>query len=238
MRLVFTRTKNISVGRSEMKMPRKLVCKRPGGRLICKSLVPAILGLLLVFETGHSVVPGPFFCPATGNYYEEVFIGERNWIESRNYAETLSYQGLPGHLVTIESEAEQACINAHAVQSDEAWIGGYQPPGSKEPAGNWRWVGGELITYNGFKDGEPDDNNDEDCLVNEAPLSPKNEAANGSPFGWNDKDCDRRDIEYAFVEFEAPQESVPTLSALGIIIFSLFVTISAIWVLKRRRITA
>jgi hypothetical protein len=43
-------------------------------------------------------------------------------------------------------------------------IGGYQPPGSPEPAGGWTWVTGELWSYSNWAGGQPDNAGGEDGL--------------------------------------------------------------------------
>ncbi|MEP7274673.1 MAG: C-type lectin domain-containing protein, partial [Acidobacteriota bacterium] len=53
-----------------------------------------------------------------------------------------------GYLATILSDAENTfvfnLVNDPAYWRDDLpfgpWIGGYQPPGSPEPAGGWTWV--------------------------------------------------------------------------------------------------
>ncbi len=35
------------------------------------------------------------------------------------------------------------------------WLGGFQSPGSLEPAGGWKWITGETWDYNNWASGEP-----------------------------------------------------------------------------------
>ena len=44
----------------------------------------------------------------------------------------------------------------------DAWIGGYQPSGSPEPAGNWTWVTGEPWTFSAWWPGEPNNSQGKD----------------------------------------------------------------------------
>lgn len=78
-----------------------------------------------------------------------------------------------GYLATVTSEAENAfilkLINKRKYWYylrdgfqemdfwDGPWIGGYQIPGSKEPAGGWRWVTRERFRYDDWHSTTPDD---------------------------------------------------------------------------------
>jgi hypothetical protein len=83
-----------------------------------------------------------------------------------------------GYLATITSAAENDFIFSlisgdpsfwyidGAGNGEGPWVGGYQPPGSPEPAGNWLWVTGEPFTYNNWSPGEPNNvGSGEDRLV-------------------------------------------------------------------------
>jgi len=74
-----------------------------------------------------------------------------------------------GHLVTIASEEENAFV--YGLVSGDAsfwyvdalnnglgpWLGGYQPAGSAEPDGGWRWVTDEPFDYDNWEPGQPDE---------------------------------------------------------------------------------
>lgn len=68
-----------------------------------------------------------------------------------------------GYLATITSKTENdfvfSLIEGPEFWSGLAgpWIGGYQPPGSPEPAGGWRWVTDEAFSYMNWHEptGEP-----------------------------------------------------------------------------------
>lgn len=98
-----------------------------------------------------------------GHYYELVTTLS-SWSQATVDAESRSYLGVNGYLASITSAAENNfLINTVApLASDgpqiQVWIGGYQPPGSPEPAGNWVWTSGEQWTYSNFAPGQP--NND------------------------------------------------------------------------------
>jgi formylglycine-generating enzyme required for sulfatase activity len=78
--------------------------------------------------------------------------GSFTWAEAKADAESRG-----GHLATITSEAEWLTI---AFQLGDAatkqfWIGGYQPSGSPEPDGGWKWVTGESFSWTSWAVGEP-----------------------------------------------------------------------------------
>ena len=65
-----------------------------------------------------------------------------------------------GHLATLTSPSESAAaynLVGIAATTRTAWIGLYQPPGSLEPAGGWRWVTNEASGYQNWKPGQPGD---------------------------------------------------------------------------------
>ena len=94
------------------------------------------------------------------------------WEDAKNAAQSLSYLGMKGHLVTITTQGESDFIfnnpNFHVVY----WIGGYQELGSAEPDQGWKWITGENIlppTEPGFSNwhsdtGEPNNAGEEDRL--------------------------------------------------------------------------
>ena len=96
------------------------------------------------------------------HYYELVLVSQyHTWDEARVSAESRTYMGLPGHLVTIHSAAENAFVlELVSGTSDEiptVWIGGFQPEGSSEPGGNWQWVTGEEWAYTNWDPPNPND---------------------------------------------------------------------------------
>jgi Ca2+-binding RTX toxin-like protein len=72
----------------------------------------------------------------------------------RDYANALATSE-HGHLAVIDSQSVNDFIHKLSGPFD-AWLGGYQPPGSPEPAGGWTWVTGEPMTYTNWNPGQPD----------------------------------------------------------------------------------
>jgi hypothetical protein len=75
---------------------------------------------------------------------------------------------LGGHLATITSQAENDFVfqlvddfQFWRFEFDRGfgpWLGGFQPPGSPEPAGNWQWVTGEPFDFVNWSSREPSNN--------------------------------------------------------------------------------
>jgi hypothetical protein len=120
----------------------------------------------------------------TGSCYEQVQDPGIPWTDAKTAAEALSYNGVHGHLATITSQAENDFITNNLRESTFGgyWIGGFQPPGSPEPAGNWQWVTGEPFVYTNWRPGEPNNvTGSEDNLVIDLP------APNEFAGFWNDE---------------------------------------------------
>lgn len=109
----------------------------------------------------------PIFNPANGHYYEALRIGAP-WTYARDDAASRSYLGLSGHLVTITSASENEFVygtvyptaftaSTSGTRLEWVWLGGFQLPGSIEPANGWSWVTGEAFDYSNWNLGQPSD---------------------------------------------------------------------------------
>lgn len=94
------------------------------------------------------------------HFYEVVRVPSGiNWYQANNSAMLSG-----GHLATITSAAENSFVYSILDYNTDfigewdwgTWLGGYQPAGSPEPSGGWRWVTGEPFTYTNWKPGNPD----------------------------------------------------------------------------------
>ena len=117
--------------------------------------------LAQTLSTDNEDIVDPVQWSGNEHYYELVSVSQHHtWDEARSAAESRTYMGLPGHLVTIQSAAENSFV-LQLVQSQSSsssiWIGGFQPSGSSEPIDNWTWVTGEPWEYNNWDSGSPDD---------------------------------------------------------------------------------
>lgn len=91
------------------------------------------------------------------------------WQESNAVANTLSYNGLSGHLATVTSYEEIMFLStpiflgaSYSLYGDLIFLGGYQTPtGQPEdtignsPSDNWAWVTGEVWSYTNWAWGDP-----------------------------------------------------------------------------------
>jgi hypothetical protein len=130
----------------------------------------ALSGLLTPLNTSWAQTT---FNAANGHYYRLVRT-ESTWDEARVAAANESLLGFRGHLATITSAQEQSFIQSafdtfsppFVPMGEGVWLGGFQPAGSPEPAGNWQWVTGEPFVYiNWQPGGEPSDFFDDEDLL-------------------------------------------------------------------------
>ncbi len=119
--------------------------------------------LVMLLAAANCVTAGHLFAApiynfSNGHYYEAVFQANPvTWPTAKALAEASTYLGLSGHLATITSADENAWLVANLGSGMEAYafLGGFQPPGSLEPAGGWQWVTGEAWLYTNWLGGEP-----------------------------------------------------------------------------------
>ena len=108
--------------------------------------------------------------------------GSFTWPEAKANAEARG-----GHLVTITSADEWTRIVAQlgASARNLAWIGAWQPGGSPEPGGGWRWVTGELFVYQSWASREPNNQGNENAIqINQAGLGTWNDENGGNRYGY------------------------------------------------------
>jgi hypothetical protein len=121
-----------------------------------------------------------------------------NWEDAKTAAESLSFQGVNGHLATITSQEENDFIVNNLGGPDAVsyhWLGGFQPPGSVEPDGGWQWITGEPFVFKNWALGEPNDTGgNEDAIAFHRPSLPSL---------WNDLPNNARPRGY-IVEFPSP----------------------------------
>lgn len=156
-----------------------------------------LLAGCLLFSSAALAVPT--VNPGNGNAYEVVSTTSMNFDQARAYAESLYYQGAPGHLVSITSAEEQAFVTSLG-PPQTAWIGGFQADNTVEPAAGWTWITGEDWDYTNWAPSEPNDAGGvEDC------------AHWWTNNGWNDINCSSA-YTTMVVEWELDLRPVPTTS--------------------------
>ena len=167
------------------------------------------------------------------NHWYDVIIGVTTWDAANTAAQTLTYNGMQGHLATLTSLEEDTFVSDEFNFSlpdinDPAplnlWLGGYQigePDPSDEPSGNWTWVTGETWSFTHWLSNEPNDNGgSEDHLTYY------------NYYGWNDRHGGDTQQGY-IIEYE-PAAAIPTLNEWGMIISSCLLALAAWTVLRRR----
>src|SRR5262249_7704904 len=119
----------------------------------CGRLLGAIAVLLLPVVVQAST----FTYSVNGHTYDLVSAGGSISWEAAN----VDAIDMGVYLATLTSAGEENFVwsNTSAVLGDVfgnvAWIGGYQPAGSVEPAGGWTWVTNETWSYTNWESGEP-----------------------------------------------------------------------------------
>jgi hypothetical protein len=127
---------------------------------LMKSLGVTVLALIL---TDGIAGAAPVQWSGNGHYYEAIYVPAGiSWRAAYD-----SCQAHSGYLATLTSSAEHAFV--YGLVSGRAelwyidgsgngigpWLGGFQPPGSGEPGGGWRWVSDEPWVYTAWSPGEP-----------------------------------------------------------------------------------
>ncbi len=173
-------------------------------------------------------VERPTLNPENGHYYWTCFGVDSNnrvlsWQAAQGAAASMSFLGVPGHLVTITSAEENEFLeqsggrDGGGGQRPEGWIGA----SDAEVEGEWRWVvgpeAGQLFWLGGpdgtavtFADwdpvtGEPNDQSGEDYAM----MGWRNK-------NWNDlPEFDATWHRQFVVEFSVPEPSSYVLIAIG-----------------------
>jgi len=147
---------------------------------IVRSTVESTLVIALLFGLApRTCAQSPVWNPATGHYYQAVQ-GVLSWAGAKITAESTTYLGMSGHLVTIADDAEDNWVyyTLKGGTLGDYWIGLWQDPndsGYSEPSGGWKWVTPEPFTYSHWHSGEPNNAG-----------GAENYGGYWSGFSWND----------------------------------------------------
>jgi hypothetical protein len=85
-----------------------------------------------------------------GHWYQRVARESRSWSTLREFAVESG-----GHLATLTSPPEKTFLVNNVLAGNFCFIGGFQLSTGSEPAGDWRWVTGEAVTWTNWAVGEP-----------------------------------------------------------------------------------
>jgi hypothetical protein len=146
-------------------------------KLASTSFVAATVFCLVSAAVLALPVEWPVASGGNGHFYELV-AGGASWTGAKTAAETRTYGGVSGHLVTYSSAAEDQWVCQTLAPSTACWVGLHQAGGSPEPAGGWSWVTGEPVSYTNWWPGEP---NNSSAGENSAAIN-----TFGTGYLWND----------------------------------------------------
>lgn len=144
------------------------------------------------------------YYPGNGHVYEVITVDEGvNWFEADTLAQARTFNGAPGYLATITSQAENDYITGRL--SGDGWFGASDDAAE----GDWRWVsgpesgdqfwsglsasnGGQSVdgAFSNWAPSEPNDSGSEDCAQ-----------FYGSGTGWNDLNCTSNALGSYVVEY-------------------------------------
>ncbi len=139
--------------------------RRIFGLLILVGLSTPAFGAPVVWDTQVG---------GNGNAYQIIRARYITWDRANTIAQSLTFQGVQGHLATIASAEENTFVNDLRRRSlkrgrwfrrgpTEVWLGGFQSPSAQSAIDGWQWVngGGNIpgtnggATYTNWAPGEP-----------------------------------------------------------------------------------
>lgn len=139
------------------------------------------------------------------DHWYAILAPDSDWEGALKATEMLSHQGMPGHLASISSEAENSFIIEKVIRdynafttNDQYWIGGSRINKS------WQWLTGEPMDYTNWAPGEPNKHGLENALAIYGPFCPTNKGR--STGKWNNAPSNSKNNPLAcvlsIIEFE------------------------------------
>lgn len=124
-----------------------------------------ITGFLLTSMAGtSSAIPVQWIGAGSNGHWYDVVISNDSWTAANVAATTAGLAPGASYLATVTSAGEQTFIASlltpyfNVNGSAGFKLGGYQPAGSPEPGGGWKWVTAEAWSYTNWAGGEPNNN--------------------------------------------------------------------------------
>jgi len=127
----------------------------------CFVLAVLLVTLLAVPALSYEIVQNH----ANGHWYEPVLANGISWESAEAQAESKG-----GYLACANTQSENSFLYGLVQNRPEFWVfhppsgnycgpwlGGYQPTGSVEPLGDWRWIDGSPMSFTNWAPNEPND---------------------------------------------------------------------------------
>ena len=182
-----------------------------------------LTGLVLAATLTTTASAAPVYSALTGSYYDYVNQDQLTgmhrgwtWLEAKADAESRTYLGRQGHLVTLTSQAEEQILRDNwwaDILYGQPHIGAFRTPNSNPDTG-WQWVTGETFAYTNWREGEPNNAGQGELYLHYQSTNVASTTQFGT-WGWNDM---LNEVRPYFIEYSAPPVPEPaalTLLALG-----------------------
>jgi hypothetical protein len=189
--------------------------RAPIVRVVTVSCVALLAALLPAVSEAQTVW-------SANQHTYQVVNDDVTWETARAAAEAAG-----GYLATMTSAAENGWLTTTfgASSLNLHWIGGFQPEGSDEPDGGWRWVTGEAFSYDNWSGGEPNNVDDDEWVIG------FNDQTTADGSTWNDA-WSGEVLRGYVIEWDAP--NVPALDPRGLVALAVLVAAGAFVALRAR----
>ncbi len=149
-------------------------------------------GYIIEYRTQSIITAGTY---PNGHGYQFVYSPGITYTDAKTAAESSTYNGASGHLVTITGATENYYVSLLYPYDFHAWIG----LSDETTEGDYTWVTGEPFTYSNWNTGQPSAGTGENYVE-----------FNGSNNKWNDTVNNATDILGYVVEYTPSSNSAIT----------------------------
>ena len=187
------------------------------------SVSSALLSLAAGMSAQASVIVWSEASGGNGHAFEFVEAPLIGWDEASLIAQSMSFQGVSGHVATITDGSEQFFVNN--INSFDPgffpefaigmWLGGFQADPTGAPDQGWEWITGEQWNFTDWGKGEPNDGFGPESHL--AMIVPNSELG---IFGWGDYPGDPANwfgISGFLVEYPLPSPGALPLAVLAMV---------------------